>query len=82
MARDIDRKGDFGLPRRLFESEQVVGIYDLVGFTQLPSNKDLVQAVSMLETSPGSRKRVPDAPPLRLRLGQPVSQQADRRQPQ
>ena len=50
MARDMDKKGDFGLPRRRFESEQVVGIYDLVGFTQLPSNKDLVQAVSMLET--------------------------------
>ena len=50
MAQDLDRKSDFGLPRRLFESEQVVGIYDLVGFTQLPSNKDLVQAVSMLET--------------------------------
>ena len=50
MARDMDKKGDFGLPRRRFEGEQVVGIYDLVGFTQLPSNKDLVQAVSMLET--------------------------------
>ena len=50
MARDMDKKGDFGLPRRRFECDQVVGIYDLVGFTELPSNKDLVQAVSMLET--------------------------------
>ena len=46
----MDKKGDFGLPRQSIEYNQVVGIYDLVGFTQLPSNKDLVQAVTMLET--------------------------------
>jgi len=46
-ARDV---GDFGRTKRLREREQVVGIYDLVDYTSLDSNRDLVQAVTMLET--------------------------------
>ena len=42
--------GDFGLSNRLRERTQIVGIYDLVGYTRLDSNRDLVQAVRMLET--------------------------------
>lgn len=46
-AKDV---GDFGLSKRLREREQVVAIYDLVDYTGLDSNRDLVQAVKMLET--------------------------------
>ena len=41
--------GDFGLPKRPQSREQVVGIYDLVSFTDLPSNKQLLEAVRMIE---------------------------------
>lgn len=41
--------GDFGLPRRPVKRTQVVGIFDLVGFTDLDSNKELYHAVRILE---------------------------------
>ena len=47
-AKDV---GDFGLSKRWREREQIVGIYDLVGYTDLDSNRDLMQAVKMLETA-------------------------------
>ena len=49
MTTRGDTKGDFGHTHRPVERTQVAGIYDLVGFTDLASNRDLVQAVSMLE---------------------------------
>ena len=42
-------RGDFGYPYKKHSKKQVVGIFDLVGFTALDSNRDLVQAVSTLE---------------------------------
>lgn len=42
--------GDFGLPRRPITRKQVVGIFDLVGFTDLASNKDLNHAVQTMES--------------------------------
>ena len=42
-------RGDFGFPQKKHVKRQVVGIFDLVEFTELDSNKDLVQAVSMLQ---------------------------------
>ncbi len=49
MARTNPERGDFGLPSRIVESEQVVGIFDLVDYTGLDSNRDLVQAVKFME---------------------------------
>lgn len=43
--------GDFGYPKRLVEKEQIIGIYDLVGFTQIDSNKGLVTAVRAMQTA-------------------------------
>lgn len=48
MAKNTN--GDFGLPRRPIARSQVVGIFDLVGFTNLDSNKDLLHAVRTMET--------------------------------
>ena len=42
-------RGDFGYPKRLIKRRQVVGIFDFVDYTGLDSNRDLVEAVSMLE---------------------------------
>ena len=42
-------RGDFGFPQKKHVKRQVVGIFDLVEFAELDSNKDLVQAVSMLQ---------------------------------
>lgn len=49
MPRIPSDKGDFGIPRQMFFKTQIVGIYDLVGFTDLASNRDLVNAVRMIE---------------------------------
>lgn len=46
--KEID-KGDFGLPRRQELRNQIVAIYDLVGFTSLKSNKELLGAVREIE---------------------------------
>ena len=43
-------RGDFGLPRRAVSRNQIVGIFDLVGFTDLSSNRELVNAVRTMET--------------------------------
>jgi len=43
--------GDFGYPKRLIEKEQIVGIYDLVGFTKINSNKGLVTSVRAMQTA-------------------------------
>ena len=48
-ARKQDR-GDFGLPRRAISRPHVVGIYDLVGFTDLESNDELLNAVRTMQT--------------------------------
>ena len=50
-SADIDFKGDFGFNRRAVTRNQVVGIFDLVGFSKVDSNKDLVSAVRAMETS-------------------------------
>ena len=42
--------GDFGVPRRQISRTQVVAIFDLVGFTDLESNKELLHAVKRMET--------------------------------
>lgn len=49
-SADADFKGDFGWVKRAIPKEQVVAIFDLVGFTTLDSNKDLVSAVRAMET--------------------------------
>ncbi len=43
-------KGDFGHVRTQIRKEQVVGIFDLVGFTDLESNDGLLAAVKSMET--------------------------------
>ena len=50
-SADVDFKGDFGWVKRAITKNQVVGIFDLVGFSALDSNKDLVSAVRAMETS-------------------------------
>lgn len=45
-----DYRGDFGLSDRPVEKQQVVGIFDLVGFSSNKSNDDLVAAVSSMDT--------------------------------
>ena len=50
-STDIDFKGDFGFNRKAVTRSQVVGIFDLVGFSKVESNKDLVLAVRAMETS-------------------------------
>lgn len=50
MPDGMPERGDFGLPKKMREKDQVVAIFDLVEYTGLGSNKDLVQAVRMLET--------------------------------
>ena len=50
-STDIDFKGDFGFNRRAVTKSQVVGIFDLVGFSKVESNNDLVSAVRAMETS-------------------------------
>ncbi len=50
MPDGMPERGDFGLPKKIREKDQVVAIFDLVEYTGLDSNKDLVQAVRMLET--------------------------------
>jgi len=42
--------GDFGWRRTYVRREQVVGIFDLVGFTDIESNKGLFAAVRSMET--------------------------------
>ena len=49
MSRPPGVRGDFGLPRDPVSKQQVVGIYDLVGFTKHVSNEDLITAVSTME---------------------------------
>lgn len=51
MAKTTRTFGDFGFKRDPGRKNQVVGIFDLVGFTRLDSNRDLVQAVGSMETS-------------------------------
>lgn len=46
-------KGDFGSVRRHIRRDQVVGIFDLVGFTDQESNDDLLAAVKAMETQIG-----------------------------
>ncbi len=43
--------GDFGLPSKLVQRDQIIGIFDLVDFTSLESNRDLVEAVQALDTA-------------------------------
>lgn len=43
-------RGDFGLSDRPAEKQQVVDIFDLVGFSSNKSNDDLLAAVSSMET--------------------------------
>ena len=43
-------KGDFGHVRTHIRKEQVVGVFDLVGFTDLNSNDGLLAAVKSMET--------------------------------
>ncbi len=50
MPDGMPERGDFGLPKKIREKNQVVAIFDLVEYIGLDSNKDLVQAVRMLET--------------------------------
>ena len=49
-SADADFKGDFGWVKRAITRTQVVGIFDLVGFSTHDSNKDLVSAVRTMET--------------------------------
>lgn len=44
-------KGDFGYSNRPYQKEQVVGIFDLVGFTKIDFNDGLVQAVKSMQTA-------------------------------
>ena len=50
-SADTDFKGDFGANKKAVTKNQVVGIFDLVGFSRLDSNKDLVSAVRAMETN-------------------------------
>lgn len=50
MSKVPGEKGDFGLPKRPISRNQIVGIYDLVGYTELSSNKELIEAVRTMET--------------------------------
>jgi len=50
MSRSPVEIGDFGLTSKPISRTQVVAVYDLVGFTQLLSNVDLVTAISLMET--------------------------------
>lgn len=50
MGKNPKTKSDFGYPRRSRKRNNIVGIFDLAGFTSLESNEDLVQAVRTLET--------------------------------
>jgi len=45
------KTGDFGLPGKLVQKDQIIGIFDLVDFTSLESNRDLVEAVQGLDTA-------------------------------
>ncbi len=49
-STDVVFKGDFGFNRKAVRRDQVVGIFDLVGFSKVESNKDLVSAVRAMET--------------------------------
>ena len=51
LSADSDFKGDFGWNKRPLAKNQVVGIFDLVGFSALDTNKDLVSAVRAMEIS-------------------------------
>ena len=51
LSADSDFKGDFGWNKRAIKRNQVVGIFDLVGFSTHDSNMDLVSAVRAMETS-------------------------------
>ena len=42
--------GDFGKRKRIVNKTQIVGIYDLVGFSSLDSNRELVSTVKIMET--------------------------------
>lgn len=42
--------GDFGKRKRIVNKTQIVGIYDLVGFSSLNSNRELVSTVKIMET--------------------------------
>ena len=46
-------KGDFGAVRRQLRRDQIVGIFDLVGFTDADSNDELLAAVKAMETQIG-----------------------------
>lgn len=49
-ATKDDYRGDFGWTEKAIQKVQVVGIFDLVGFTSHKSNDDLVAAVSYMDT--------------------------------
>ena len=49
MPKRAADRGDFGLPRTQSRRDQVIGIFDLVGFTDLQSNKELVTTVTTME---------------------------------
>jgi len=53
MTEDSIPGADFGFPAKKVEKEQIVGVFDLVGFTSMGSNKALVRAVDVLETEMG-----------------------------
>ena len=42
--------GDFGKRKRIVNKTQIVGIYDLVGFSSSDSNRELVSIVRIMET--------------------------------
>ena len=49
--KDKDKyRADFGYPAKPIKKDQVVGIFDLVGFSSNKSNDDLVAAVSSMNT--------------------------------
>lgn len=50
MSKVLKSTGDFGFPSKMHYKTQIVGIYDLVGYTDLTSNRDLVNAVRSMET--------------------------------
>lgn len=50
MNKKVYIRGDFGNVRTHIRREEVVGIFDLVGFTDIDSNDGLLAAVKSMET--------------------------------
>lgn len=51
MSEGKEYQADFAYPgKKKIEKEQIVGVFDLVGFTKIKNNKGLVRAVETLET--------------------------------